>query len=173
MKAKGIDVVIQGDPAAVHRLVKVVRMSLESGPAASQQSLSPRDMGPVVQPRELDELDSPYALPEAAQLRDDHLKAMSVPVRTAQAPSARDFASQDSTDAGSRLEGAWMERTDEATAAFGMDATALPVMGPSSRAPRDDRTQRLARRSLLSEETDGARGEDDEAFEWSPTPASD
>lgn len=71
--APGIDVVLTGDPHRVRALLSVVREELEKNP----NMLSPKrgrrrrrqaqvaSRSQIVQPTELDEMDSPYALPEA------------------------------------------------------------------------------------------------------------
>ena len=63
ISAPGIDVVITGDPQQVRSLLSVVRNELERG--ARRNQLKAPQGSQVVQPTELDEMDSPYAIPEA------------------------------------------------------------------------------------------------------------
>jgi hypothetical protein len=75
INASGIDVVITGDPRKVRAMLGVVRQELENNPKLLPQGSHSRRRYPrnpqrarpsqMVQPTELDELDSPYALPEA------------------------------------------------------------------------------------------------------------
>lgn len=73
--APGIDVVLTGDPHRVRALLSVVRQELEKNPemlkkpsrSRRRRARPPGAASPsqIVQPTELDEMDSPYALPEA------------------------------------------------------------------------------------------------------------
>ncbi len=78
INAPGIDIVITGDPRRVRSLLGVVRQELEQNPKLlshggrdrRRYSRNPQRARPsqMVQPTELDEMDSPYALPEALVL---------------------------------------------------------------------------------------------------------
>ncbi len=68
INAPGIDVVLTGDPSQVRALLAVVTDALERGVGTdgrpSRRRTAPQN-SQVVRPTELDEMDSPYALPEA------------------------------------------------------------------------------------------------------------
>ena len=63
ISAPGIDVVITGSPSQVRSLLAVVKNELEKGPRGHIRKRF--DSSEVVRPTELDEMDSPYALPGA------------------------------------------------------------------------------------------------------------
>lgn len=77
ISAPGIDVVLTGDPEKVRAMLSKVRGELEAdprmltrgGPRSKSRRRAQHPMAAtssqVVQPTELDEMDSPYALPEA------------------------------------------------------------------------------------------------------------
>ncbi len=65
ISAPGIDVVITGEPLQVRALLGVVKNELERSARRPQKVLRTSQ---IVQPTELDEMDSPYALPEADAL---------------------------------------------------------------------------------------------------------
>lgn len=77
ISAPGIDVVVTGDPEKVRAMLSTVRQALEKDPrmltrGRGRPKHRRRTMHPmpasdsqVVRPTELDEMDSPYALPEA------------------------------------------------------------------------------------------------------------
>ncbi len=71
ISAPGIDVVITGDPEQVRQLLGVVKHELERSAARREVAEGRRKTvgtGQVVRPTELDEMDSPYVLPEAMVL---------------------------------------------------------------------------------------------------------
>ena len=86
--APGIEVTLSGDPNQVRALMGVIRTELERR-ARRDRRLNNAADAQVVQPTELDEMDSPYALPEAvvmpvsddkkADPRRTRLMAMSAP----------------------------------------------------------------------------------------------
>ena len=61
--APGIEVTLAGDPTQVRALMGVIRTELER--KARRDRRNKRNEGQIVRPTELDEMDSPYALPEA------------------------------------------------------------------------------------------------------------
>lgn len=66
ISAPGIDVVITGQPEQVHQLLGVVKHELErASRRAGEGRWQKVPDSQVVRPTELDEMDSPYALPEA------------------------------------------------------------------------------------------------------------
>lgn len=164
LRTEGLDVVIQGEPAAVHRLVKTVRRAMEA--EVQVQAATRRTSAPVVQPRELDEADSPYALPEAAQLRDrQHLKPVEIPAE----PDTEPPQERTTVDA---PEG-WLERTEEA--AFSTDPSEPEVwprveVSPRPAQVRDEHTERLPRRRRNRDRL-GSDPASFESFEGNPTPA--
>lgn len=62
--APGIEVTLRGEPSQVRALMGVIRNELERK-ARRERRMNKLDASQVVRPRELDEMDSPYALPEA------------------------------------------------------------------------------------------------------------
>jgi hypothetical protein len=70
ISAPGIDVVITGDPEQVRQLLSVVKHELERSAARRELEGRRKSIGSsqVVRPTELDEMDSPYVLPEAMVL---------------------------------------------------------------------------------------------------------
>jgi hypothetical protein len=70
VRAKGIDVVITGDPKLVRRVLEAVRSELENRgrkkrtPASSNKDIKWETDSHMVLPSELDEMDSPYIIPE-------------------------------------------------------------------------------------------------------------
>lgn len=65
--APGIDVTLAGEPRRVRQLLDIITEALEAAPRGPA-SRGPLPEGQVVEPSELDETDSPYALPEAEPL---------------------------------------------------------------------------------------------------------
>ncbi len=65
--APGIEVTLAGDPTQVRALMGVIRTELERR-ARRDRRLNQVRESQVVRPTELDEMDSPYALPEAVVL---------------------------------------------------------------------------------------------------------
>ncbi len=66
--APGIDVVLTGEPEKVHSLLTIVRQELERTPRQRRRraaAMEAHSESQIVRPTELDEMDSPYALPEA------------------------------------------------------------------------------------------------------------
>jgi hypothetical protein len=66
ISAPGIDVIITGEPDQVRHLLSVVKHELER--VAVRADRKKIGEGQVVRPTELDEMDSPYALPEAEEM---------------------------------------------------------------------------------------------------------
>lgn len=130
VSAPGIDVVIRGDPRSVHRLLRVVRQSLEDWSAEAARPMPARGSN-VVQPRELDEQDSPYALPEAAQLNDDRLKEVAA-LRVPDTEPPSDHTAIDAPEG-------WFDRSDEATAGFVTEPSVVEPQTPVAR----ERTERI------------------------------
>ena len=62
--APGIEVTLAGEPSQVRALMGVIRTELERK-ARRDRRMNTVDSSQVVRPSELDEMDSPYALPEA------------------------------------------------------------------------------------------------------------
>lgn len=69
--APGIEVTLVGEPAQVRTLTGVIRTELERK-ARRDRRLNNKPQSEVVLPTELDEMDSPYALPEAVVLPVPH-----------------------------------------------------------------------------------------------------
>ena len=65
--APGIEVTLAGDPNQVRALMGVIRTELERRARRDRRFNKPVD-SQIVRPTELDEMDSPYALPEAVVL---------------------------------------------------------------------------------------------------------
>lgn len=119
ISAPGIDVVITGEPDQVRALLSVVKYELERstrwrdrdpkrGAIAGGSERTPRDgskarskgSGNYVQPTELDEMDSPYALPEPLVMPVDEItdeRARQPASRKASEAPPRAYASEPAT----------------------------------------------------------------------------
>lgn len=74
VRASGIDIVITGDPKLVRRVLEAVREELEGRRKKSKKGVIPVKFDTdshMVLPSELDDMDSPYIIPEHRQVGPD------------------------------------------------------------------------------------------------------